>query len=367
MILHLLFDDIFGEYAILQFSGREWFSEFVVINNSLKFIHISENIRVIKPGSEEFEQLKSNIGKYDAVVFHGLFYPWQESLMRVIPDHVKVAWVFWGGEIYGRKDLTRQFLTPLSKAILDIHSLKKKIQNRNTSCGYEFPFDLFRRIDYCLTDVPEDYSFVRSYFRSSIKELWYNYYSVEETIGELSSSFVEGSNILVGNSCTIECNHLDGFRRISSLSLSDSQIIVPLSYGDPWLRNLLLKEGRRRFGSRFYPLIEFLPRSEYNALIKSCAVAIMPHYRPQAFGNILTALWLGTRVYLSEKNMLFSFFKRIGTVVFSIENDLKKSNQSVLLPLSMEETLQNRAVISSVYSKEVMREKNLELVNILNQ
>ena len=177
---------------------------------------------------------------------------------------------------------------------------------------------------------------------------------------------VDGSNVLIGNSCTIECNHLDGFSALRSFELGKANVVVPLSYGKPWLKNLLLREGRRRFGEHFYPLTDFLPRDEYNRIIKSCAVAIMPHYRPQAFGNILTALWLGTRVYMSKRSPLFCFFKRIGAVVFSLEDDFKKPRPFALSPLSDTDREQNRRIISSIYSKDVIHQKNLEIVRILD-
>ena len=120
-------------------------------------------------------------------------------------------------------------------------------------------------------------------------------------------------------------------------------------------------------GDSFHPLIEFLPRDEYNRIIVSCSAVVMPHYRPQAFGNILTALWLGSRVFLSEKNVLLTYFKRIGAVIFSIEHDLKESNSYVLSPLSENEVFQNRKAIKAFYSKDIMHLKNIELVNTLNQ
>lgn len=367
MILHLLFDDIFGDYAIRQFSGEEMRSEFVVVSDSSECSFLKERIRVVLVGTEDFLQLQSSLNHYNAVVFHGLFYPWQEKLLRTVPDHVKVAWVFWGGEIYCRKDVCARFLTPRSKALVALQRMKRWLRNKKQPSGYEIPFDLLKRIDYCLTDVPEDFVFVKKYLGTPIVKLWYNYYSIEETIGDLLDESIDGTNVLLGNSCTIECNHLDGFMRLSHLPLKDSKIVVPLSYGPSWLRSFLLKEGKRQFGGCFCPLVEFLPRSEYNAVLKSCSVAIMPHYRPQAFGNILTALWLGTRVYLSEKNILYPFFKRLGVVVFSIEHDLKRSNPSVFLPLSNDQVEQNRCAISAVYSKEKMHQRNLELVRILNQ
>ena len=367
MILHLLFDDKFGDYAIRQFSGSEMHSEFVRITESLDNESMDESVRSICFDSGAFQELKAVLGLYKAVVFHGLFYPWQESLLRSVPEQVKVAWVFWGGDIYGRRDLNKHFLTPTSKFLLWLHGLKRNIQLKAKTDRYEIPFDTLRRIDYCLTDIPEDFEFVRKYFDTPIKELWYNYYSIDETLGDLATETVDGVNIVVGNSATLECNHLDGFRALSGFPLNGSEVIVPLSYGEPWVRNLVIKSGKYHFGSHFHPLVEFLPRNEYNRLIKSCAVAIMPHYRPQAFGNILTLLWLGTRVYLSERNTLLSFFKRIGTLIFSIERDFKESNPQVMLPLGSEEILQNRKALLAIYGKKEMHQKIIELVNNLNQ
>ena len=93
----------------------------------------------------------------------------------------------------------------------------------------------------------------------------------------------------------------------------------------------------------------------------------MPHYRPQAFGNILTALWLGARVFLSERNMLYNFFKRIGITLYSIESDLNSGNQALWSPLPDDAVEDNRKIISSIYSIETMHQKNLELINILNR
>ena len=367
MILHLLFDDVFGDYAIRQFSGKEMCSEFVVISDSSNCSYIKEPVHVIIKESKEFYNLQTRLGEYRSVIFHGLFYPWQAVLLQAVPIHVKIAWVFFGGDIYGRADLRSRFLSPRSKVLLTLQSFKRIVRGVPLSTRYDIPLDLLKRIDYCLTDVPEDFAFIQRYFGTPIKELWYNYYSIEETIGELVEEVVNDNNVLIGNGCTIECNHLDGFKKLLAFPLSDSKVIVPLSHGESWLRSILVRIGRRCFGGNFQPLVEFMPRNEYNAIIKSCSVAIMPHYRPQAFGNILTALWLGTRVYMSQKSLLYRYFKRIGAVVFTIEDDLKRENPLALQALSQKETNHNRTVISAIYSKETMRKKNLELVRVLNQ
>lgn len=367
MILHLFHNDKFDEYAIKQFSGEEMCSEFVVVTHSEtpNRSDLAECVKKVFWDKKDFKDLLCRLGDYNAIVLHGLFFPWQEIVLQAVPDNVKVAWVFWGGDLYGRKDIGNFYLSNSSKALLLTHNIKRILKGRQIPHNYEIPYNLLQKIDYCLTDISEDFAIAQKYLKTDIKEIWYNYYSVEETIGELAESRCDGSNVLIGNSSTLECNHLDGFLAIKKIGIPpDSKIYVPLSYGDSWIRNAMIKKGRKMFGDGFAPLTEFLPRDKYNEIIKSCSVAIMPHYRPQAFGNILTALWLGTRVFLSERNVLLSFFKRIGTNIFSIENDL---SAKMLSPLSDEETDNNRKIISSIYGKEVMHQKNLELVNILNQ
>lgn len=368
MILHLLFDDKFGEYALRQFSGESMCSEFVIVahSNTPDCSYKYQGVRIVLEDKDEFKILLQHLGDYKAIILHGLFYPWQESVLRAVPDAVKVAWVFWGGDIYGRKDFWNGSLSFSSKCMIVIRNLKRFIRNRRNAFPYEIPFSCLQRIDYCLTDIPQDYVCVLNYLKKPVKQLWYNYYSIEETIDELAQERIRGNNILIGNSCTIQCNHMDGFRVISRLNTGTADIIVPMSYGDSWLRKQLLSLGKYFFGKHFKPLTAFLPRNQYNQIITSCSVAVMPHYRPQAFGNILTALWLGSRVYLSEKNPLLCYFRDLGTEVFSIERDLNKKNPSVLSPLSDEEVRKNRQVLSMVYGKERMHQRIFDIVNELN-
>lgn len=369
MILHLLFDDKFGEYAVRQFSEPKMCSEFIIVTHSEapycsnKF----EGVKVVFEDQDGFLDLLHHLGDYKAIVLHGLFYPWQERVLLEVPATVKVAWVFWGGDIYGRKRFSGRFLSPSTKCLMGLRDLKLMFRNRLKNHPYELPFSCLQRIDYCLTDIPQDYEFVLNYFRTSIKRLWYNYYSVEDTIGDLSHERVHGSNVLVGNSCSIECNHLDGFRLVSKLDTGEASIIVPLSYGEPWLRRQLITFGKLFFKDHFMPLTDFLPRDQYNSIMMSCSVAVMPHYRPQAFGNILTALWLGIRVYLSEKNPLLRYFRELGIVIFSIERDLKRNNPVALSPLFDEDVMKNRHALSLSYGKVVMNQKNIEIVKVLNQ
>ena len=370
MILHFLVYDSqtgnqFSDYVVRQFSNPEMRSDFVAIS-SLKSLPEREfnleRVRVVDPSSEAFESFLSSLGDYSAIVLHGLFYPWCERVLKSVPDNVKVAWMFWGGEIYGRKDLEYRFLAPFTKSVFFLKQIKDRFHGKREA-HYELPLNLYKRIDYCLTDMEEEFAFAKEYIGASrMKFHWYNYYSINETLGKLKDCRCNGSNVFLGNSATIECNYFDVFPRLFRILPDESRAFMPLSYGAAWVRNLVVKFAERLFGKRAVLLTDFLPRNEYNELMLSCSTMIQPHYRAQAQGNIITALWLGMRVYLSEKNFAYRYFKRIGAVVFSLEKELSKEGFS---PLPDETVAHNRAVLLRWYDKAAMFERNLNLVTLL--
>jgi hypothetical protein len=105
-----------------------------------------------------------------------------------------------------------------------------------------------------------------------------------------------------------------------------------------------------------------MPRDEYNKILQSCSVMIMPQYIPQAQGNIVTGLWLGMRVYVSEKSLAYQFLRRIGCKVYSFETEFGTYQLS---PLSEEEVLHNREALRKWYSKEHVLESAKNVVKIL--
>ena len=357
MILHLLFDDKFADYVI------DLFGEIKEVKSTFAFISYEDKIRYIKQidkidffyiNKGGIEQLLSNINKYNAVVFHGAFYPWQEEILKLIPNNIHKIWHVWGGEIYGQSDLSCTFLAPLTKKINHFHKLfKKKTSN------YIFPKKLFKKFNYCLTSIEEEYIFVRDYIGidNDFKYLWYSCYTIEDTIGKsLLNEECSGNNIWLGNSATIENNYFDIFLYLKRyLNIENRKIIVPLSYGAPWIRNYIIKLGNLLFKNKFSPIINFLPREVYNSKMLDCSVMIQPHWRQQAHGNILTGLWLGMRVYLSKKSIEYKFLKRIGIIVFSIEDDLNK-NSAIFARLSNEEMNINRKILTEHYGKKKVKE-----------
>lgn len=366
MLLHLLTDEKFTDYAIEQFAGNEFNSKFILIpSNGL--MHIVKNINkieIINQNSIEYYGLIKSLDKYNAIIFHGMHWgAWESPLLANISKNIKVAWVFWGGDLYGRSDVNIKNLAPLTKFVVRIREFAKKSTN---NISWEIPRELFKRVDYCLSDELEEYNFAKGILNNEMKFHWYNYYSLEETLGNLIDKRTVGNNILIGNSATKECNYFDILFKVKSINIGDRKIVLPLSYGSPWIRNLISNLSKFLF-KNVIPLCDFLNRNEYNERLLNCNTMIMAHYYPQAQGNIITGLWLGMKVYLSEKNMTYHYFKRIGCHVYSIEKDLNRNNKELFQPEKEENIKQNREILSYWYSKDNMKKRNLELVKLLNE
>lgn len=370
-ILHIVTDEKFSDYAIRQFSAPDMCSEFVLIpsNDGNIKVQLADQCTIVRQRSEAFKTLLQNLGNYCAVVLHGMHWPnWQKPLLEAIPDGVKVAWVFWGGELYGQPDIANSFLAPADKCINSIHELQKRLFGKPQPPMAFVPKEYYSRIDYCLTAMPVEYEFAKSYLnRPDMQYLWYNYYSIEETMGSVFDKQCHGSNIWIGNSATISCNYFDTILRLRKIEIGDREVIVPLSYGSPWLMNYVPRVYRRVLGDKFKPLMTYLPRDEYNEKMLSCSVMIQPHYLSQGVGNILTGLWLGMRVYISERCITADYLKQIGVTFFTIEYDLRKNNPDVFAPLPQSVIDHNRQMLLKETSMQRTTEANKQLVQELTR
>ena len=225
--------------------------------------------------------------------------------------------------------------------------------------------DLYQRIDYCLTGEQEEYEYAKAFLHNSMDFIWYTCYSIEETLGELKDKRATGNNVLFCNSAAIKNNMFDAAlrmrRRGCRKHLKNRKVIMPVSYGEPWVKNLMLKFGPKCF-DQFEPLMNFMPRDEYNAMMLGCSTLILPYYQPAGQGNIITAMWLGMRVYISEKSIAYNFFKRIGVKIYSFENDFEKYGCDAVPDEEME---YNRKVLREMFSLEHVMQSAKNVVDIL--
>ena len=75
----------------------------------------------------------------------------------------------------------------------------------------------------------------------------------------------------------------------------------------------------------------------------------MNQSRQQAFGNILSSVWFGAKVFLHPDNTIYQYLKNLGINIFSI-NELEEGKDIILQRLNKNEVLQNRSILKAQYS-----------------
>ena len=365
MILHIIHTDKFPDYVINQFSRLAIPSEYALIpiDDPLEYVKQRDKAKIIQYRSPEYKEMLEHLGDYTGIILHSTHYRFAEDVLRAVPNHVKVAWMFWGGEIYSRLEIKDTKLAPITRLIVKLRELLKPETKADRE--YFIPYELYQRVDYCLTGEKEEYEYAKEFLNHPhMKHIWYTYYDMDATLGSLKGERCNGNNVIVGNSAAITCNFFDVIPKLRWHMKRDQKVVLPLNYGAPWVMNVVPKYAKFWLGNHAWPLLEFLEREQYNKLLQSCSTMIMAHYNPQAQGNILTGLWLGMRVYLSEKSIAYKFFKRLGFVVFSFESEFKKYHYT---PLSEEEFAQNRKVLTEWYSAESVMKAVQNVANELSE
>lgn len=144
-----------------------------------------------------------------------------------------------------------------------------------------------------------------------------------------------GINILVGNSADPSNDHLEVFYKLEAFKDQDIRIYTPLSYGNPNYAKNIIQQGKQRFGDKFEALTEYMPFNEYLEFLGKMDIAIFNHRRQQAFGNTITLLGLGKKVYLNSVSTLNGVFKEFEISTFDVNEvnidflDSHTANQNI--------------------------------------
>ncbi len=370
MKLHLTHDDKFIDAFIEQAQtvdqGNHHFyiySQTTV--NPLNFVK-SKDIKRISINELNRGALK--IEDYETVYIH---YFSNELIDFVINngDKTTFVWIFWGADAFDLPLFNKSFLAPetatISKKLYAQFSntLKKSFSTVINSFN---SYKLFKKkafaaskFNYFAHYIPQDYQLIKSKLKLKAEYIEFTYGSLKSfATNKLMPSSAQ--NILVGNSANPANNHIDVLKQLSSVeNLSNSQVFCPLSYsGTDEYKSIISNIGLKLFKENFKPLIDFMPRPEYDKIINGIGYAFMPHYRSQAFGNIISLLWQGTRVFFYQRNSLYHYLKNNGMIVSEITDDIE------LTPLSEEEKQHNRKILEVFLGIEAVRNNYKKILSI---
>ena len=376
MIVHLLRIERFLNYAV------DYFEEANPGNNTYYFIcgkdrpairpDIEGKVEIIEKDSAQYQNLLDNCGKYDIFIFHSLqkdFFP----IIDRIPENKTLCWIIFGMELYGNFNaLEKNIYLPDTKRFYRysktgiINYFKPYYRNLTGELDNERKYlKYFKRMTHLAAFVTNLYDILRDLGVTQLKYIKFGYYSIEDTVGnQLFDKYAEGEDVFLGNSATFSNNHLDALHSLKDIPLGNRRLVVPLSYGNQEVVKKVTSQGRKLFGDAFVPLLDYLSREEYNQWLLSCKFVIMNFLRSQGRGNVLSALWLGAKVFLQEEFSYFQEFRNMGIKVFSMK-EFDNPGEDVFSPLTPDEMKSNRDILWTYFNRKEMVKHTRNLVKEL--
>ncbi len=372
--LHICNDAPFIDFAIKQFEACNPENNIYLVGltsdrNELKYIEQKQKVITEIQGTKKyFDTFFKH--EYDVLVIHFLDF-YHSGIVLNIPKTKKILWLTWGADIYQTgfykaklfQPLTNNLVNNLNKYHPFIEEIKNYFRNGYYFLKWEIPPKIkfkraVERISFCATVIPSEINILRSWKFFKAQQVPFSYTSIEYDFKEVDyiNCFKNGDAILVGNSNSPTSNHMDCFKKISAFNIGLRKIFVPLNYGNFDLyTKLITEEGFKILKNNFSPISEFLSKKNYIRILQKCNIAIMAHERQQGVGNVIILLWLGVKIFLSEKNITFSYLKSKGFHIHSIQKDLNEN--SINEPLSEKEVLINRKLLLQEYSQENVLKK----------
>lgn len=274
--------------------------KFLLIGDINKFpVRLGRNVIQLKRKSQFFMLLRE-VNEARKIILHS-FYPSPIVLVLAAQPWLlkKCYWVMWGGDLYHHQLRLRGIWSNIQEAIRAF---------------------VIKRIGHFVTYIKGDYELAQKWY--GVKGEYhkclmypsnlYKEYAVPPKQGE-------SINILVGNSADPTNNHAEVFEKLSLYKDDSIQIYCPLSYGQADYADRIVKLGTELFGSKFTPLLDFMPFEKYLELLGQIDIAVFAHRRQQAMGNTITLLGLGKKVFLQSNITSWQAFQGWGVKVFDFQ------------------------------------------------
>lgn len=338
MILHLVDDEKVINNTVTSFEtalpGHNIFLCF--LKGRPQHVAVGKHIFLIENG-----KVPDSVSLYGvkAIIIHYLTY---DKITFIEENNafanIPVYWIMWGGDFYNNLLYSRGFPLYYKFHWPGLKSLIKHVFNR---IGIFSRTDrlvnrfIRERVSFCLT-TKEEFAICLKYMGDVFKDIKcidsFYYYPIDTILGSNIDKAASGRSVLVGNSCSFTNNHLYALKYIKHLNLADKEIVMPLSYGgNEKYKRIILKRGYRYFGRNFHPLLSFMPLDEYNRIMLKSEVCIYGSWRQEANGNIIIALYLGAKVFMSRKSPLFLYYTTLGLILFPLE-DITQEELDTPLP-----------------------------------
>lgn len=343
------------------------------VDYKCKHVHLtSSNVHYLVYDTPLFWNTIGDVKQYKNIIIH--FLTDEDCYFINKINHPSITWIVWGADLYndmldkvGFKLYADEKL--INDSLISSASERNKLSTLKTWVKNCMPLltrlirkskhlkvlkqrlKAVEKINYVAIS-PGDFSLLLHYFPQyqHLKQKNFFYYPINEIIPkDFLSSASLGNNIIIGNSASFTNNHIYVMKKLAKVDYGSRKILMPLSYGgNDYYVNKVIETGKILLGDNYEPIIDFMSLQQYNKLLLSSSTYIYGNFRQEAFGNILTGLYVGATVFMEGTSPLLHDLKQKGFLLFSLDQLKDKINYH----LTNEEIMHNREIALSEYSEE---------------
>jgi dTDP-N-acetylfucosamine:lipid II N-acetylfucosaminyltransferase len=311
MNLHIVPDNVFINkfYSNLQELNIVDNNKIVVRTNNNKLKNIKHDLPFGKLYTNEFDALAGDTKYYSKVFIHQftpLLYRWAAA-----NSFQELNWMVWGSDLYNLAFVNTPLYEKLTKRYLHRRwSMKSFLYRMKVSFLHDrYRKEAYSKVANVLTWMASEYDFARRHIpdlRAGHEFFFYEndmpYQLLDEIMLRQSFEAKEQPVYILGNSATLELNHLDAVAFMEKEKVC-ADLWIPVSYGDWHYARFLKKNLSFYTGGTLRFIDEYLDFGQYLQLLNEADGLIMNNIRPQGYGNILTMMYLGKKIFLNDKNL----------------------------------------------------------------
>lgn len=358
--LHIVSEKKFLPWIKKAFARPGWENEYIIFQYKKKnhFNPVAE--KESEMSADKFGRDKAiTIANRSDIVFHYFFdFPKADIVIRSRPE-VQHYWNFFGAEIYQqtdyfRKELYGPFTAHLMKTLPEI---KFRYEMRRLYYKWilrsDAPVDKLKkslpRLNNILWYIEEEIAMIRKKIDLP-PWLFFQFFTFHDIIPDVNArTQTDSRKILIGNSATIENNHMDILHLLENIRHFNHTVTLPMTYGQfRRYKSKLKQKYQDSLGNKARFLETHLNLQAYYQFLDEHATAIFMHYRQQGLGNIFYLLYNGTKIYLSKQNIIFNWLINKGIHVYSVEDSFKYDYEHCNLTLNSELANENRMQIRNL-------------------
>ena len=374
-VYHLLRDEIWIEGAIRMFDDIDSINNnYIYIepiqDKSLKHINNIDNLDIVQV--DEIGSYLESVPHGSIVFVHSLS-NYHANIVNKYHNKYKFVWLIMGADMYQNKYIYDKNI--YDEYTYQLKPCKKRRIGILKKIYWLFKYKSFNYLDHQKVNIAKaakKIKYVGTYQQEQLDLLQsldavdneamrfhFAYYPLEYIIKD-DNPEITGFDILLGNSASCSNNHIEAINILSGLDNIDGKIYCPLSYGDMEYADKIIEYGKKKLGNTFEPIEKLLPLEEYNQILSKCNIVVMNHYRGQASGNILSALYRGSKVFMNPKSTIYRYLKNKGVYVYNIYNINRNDEHTYDIVVN------NRNILRDEISSESIKNSIKHNINLIN-